>query len=314
MLVSFKIQKFNPEVDAKPYYRDYEIELPERATVLESIIAIKEEIDGTLSFRCSCRSAICGSCAMRINRCAKLACKARVADEVNRHGSILIEPLQKLKVIKDLVVDMDPFWRMIEKVKPYLMPDPNEAAPERERLVDPSTTEDVIRNSLCILCACCHTDCNVAELEPGFVGPAALAKGQRYVADTRDGATDERLKSLSEPHGLWECARCFACTQVCPKGVDPRESIRRIGHLAYERGIRSDEGIKHAQAFLDSVKASGRLNEATLPLKTKGLGVVGMTPMALQMFLKGKVPFPIQRPVPDMEEIRKIFELTEKQR
>ncbi|MBI2954533.1 MAG: succinate dehydrogenase iron-sulfur subunit [Chloroflexi bacterium] len=314
MLATFKIQKFNPETDGKAHYRDYEIELPERATVLEAIIAIKEQLDGTLSFRCACRSAICGSCAMRINSCARLACKTKVADEVARFGTVLIEPLQKLKVIKDLIVDMDPFWRMVEKVRPWLMPDPHETPPERERLVAQGTDRDVMRDSLCIFCACCHTDCNVTEIEPGFVGPAALARGHRYVADTRDGATEQRIRLLSDSHGIWECARCFVCTQVCPKGVDPRESIRQIGHLAFERGLVSDDGARHAQAFLDSVKASGRLNEATLPLKTRGLGVLGMTPLAIRMFLKGKVPFPLQKPVPDVEEIRKIFELTEKKR
>ncbi len=312
MLVDFKIQKFNPESDSAPYYRDYQIELPERATVLEAIIAIKEQQDGTLSFRCACRSAICGSCAMRINRCAKLACKTRVADEVAGNGTVLVEPLQKLRVIKDLIVDMDPFWQMIEKVKPWLMPDPKESPPERERLAKPETMDDVIRNSLCILCACCHTDCNVTEVEPNFIGPAALARAQRCVADARDGATEERIRFLNGQHGTWECERCYVCTQVCPKGVDPRESIRKLGHTAFELGLTSDQGAKHAQAFLDSVKASGRLNEATLPLKTKGLGVIGMTPMAIRMFLKGKVPFPIQKPVPDVEEIRKIFELTER--
>ncbi|MBI4318420.1 MAG: succinate dehydrogenase iron-sulfur subunit [Chloroflexi bacterium] len=312
MLAKFKIRKFNPDLDREAYYKDYEIEVPDRATVLEAIIAIKELQDGSLAYRAACRSAICGSCAMRINRSSKLACKVRVADEVAQYGGILVEPLQRMRVIKDLVVDMDPFWRALEAVQPWLIPNANEPEPERERLVYPEQMHDTMREALCILCGACYSDCNVIELELGFLGPAALARGHRFVADPRDAATDERLRNLSQPHGLWECCRCFFCTQVCPKGVDPRESIRQIGHAAYERGVRSDQGVKHAQCFIDSVRASGRLNEATLPMKTKGLEVLGLTPMAVAMVLRGKMPFPIQKPVPDIQEIRRIFELTEK--
>lgn len=312
MLAKLKIQRFNPEADGKPHLESYEIDLPEEATVLEALTAIKEQRDGSLSFRASCRSAICGSCAVRVNKCARLACKTRVADEVALFGSVTVEPLQKLTVIKDLIVDMEPFWAALRKVRPWLMPDPNERVPRRERLVKPDARlEAVIRDSLCIFCGSCYADCNVIEVEKGFIGPAALARGHRYVMDSRDGMTDQRLKELSEPHGLWECARCFACTEVCPKDVDPREAIRQIGETAYQRGITSDPGVKHAQAFLDSTRASGRLNEATLPYRTKGVSVLGMTPVAVKMLLKGKVPFPIQRPVPDVEEIRRLFQLTE---
>lgn len=313
MLVDFKIQKFNPEADNEPYHRDYQIDLPERATVLDALYAIKEQQDGTLSFRSSCRSAICGSCAMRINGAAKLACKTRVVSEVEARGAVLVEPLQ-FPLIKDLIVDMTLFWDMMEKIKPWLIPDPNEPPPERERLAKPETTADVMRNSLCIMCACCHSDCNAKEVEPAFIGPAAFARADRYLSDVRDGATEGRLKLLNEQHGAWECVRCFICTQVCPKDVDPRESIRRIGHTMFDHGITSDGGAKHAQAFQDSTKASGRLNEATLPLKTRGLGSVGMTPTAIRMILRGKIPIPIQKPVPDVEEIRKIFELTERKK
>lgn len=313
MLAQFKVQRFVPEVDARPHVKDYAIELPGEATVLEALTAIKEQEDGSLSFRASCRSAICGSCAMRINGCAKLACKTRVADETALFGSVTVEPLQRLTVIKDLIVDMEPFWAALRRVKPWLMPDPNERVPRRERLVEPDQRlREVFRDSLCIFCGSCYADCNVVEVERSFIGPAALARGHRYVMDTRDGMTDQRLREMSEPHGLWECARCFVCTEVCPKDVDPREAIRSVCEMAYERGIVSDPGVKHAQAFLDSTEASGRLNEATLPYKTKGVSVLGMTPVAVRMLLKGKVPLPIQKAVPDVEGIRRLFQLNER--
>jgi len=312
MLVDFRIQRFNPDVDKAPHFEDYEIDLPQEATVLEALMAIKEQKDGSLSFRASCRSAICGSCSVRINKCARLACKTRVANEMALFGSVTVEPLPKLTVIKDLVVDLEPFWSALRRVRPWLMPDPNERVPRRERLVEPDAQlEAAIRDSLCILCGACYADCNVIEVEKNFLGPAALARGHRYIVDSRDGMTDHRLKELSEPHGLWECARCFACTEVCPKDVDPREAIRQIGEMAHRRRIASDPGARHAQAFLDSTQRSGRVNEATLPYRTKGVGVIGMTPVAIKMLLKGKVPFPIQKPVANIEEIRRLFQLTE---
>lgn len=311
MLAQITIQRFRPEIDARPHLQSYEIDVPDAATVLEALIAIKEQQDGSLSFRASCRSAICGSCAMRINGCARLACKTRVDDEISLFGSVTVEPLNRLAVIKDLIVDMEPFWDALRRVKPWLMPDPHERVPRRERLVEPDQRlKDIMRDSLCIFCGSCYADCNVTELEKKFIGPAALARGHRYVLDSRDGMADQRLRELSEPHGLWECARCFACTEVCPKDVDPREAIRAIGEMAYERGIRSDGGVRHAQAFLDSTRASGRLNEATLPYKTKGVSVLGMTPTAIRMALKGKIPIPIQRAVPDVDSIRRLFQLT----
>jgi succinate dehydrogenase/fumarate reductase iron-sulfur protein len=182
--VKFLVSRFNPELDVKSYLQEFELTPPKGATLLDCLNLIKWQQDGTFSFRMSCRSAICGSCAMKVNGHARLACKTQAVDVIV-NNQVTVEPLGNLKVIKDLVVDLEPFWDSVQKVKPWLVPDETKVY-ERERLQSHHDQMKIDAASTCIMCASCYSDCNVLEVDEKFLGPAALAKAQRFVYDTRD--------------------------------------------------------------------------------------------------------------------------------
>jgi succinate dehydrogenase / fumarate reductase iron-sulfur subunit len=190
-------------------------------TVLEALLCIQAEQDGSLAFRCACRGAVCGSCAMVINGCVELACRT----QVRRLGSavIVVDPLPNLPVLKDLVVDMEPFFEKNVAVQPWLQP--SEPAPERERLVDPVQWAEAEPYTNCILCASCYAVCPAAERDPEYLGPAALAKHYRFLADVRDIADDERVALVDDEQGVWGCDMVWNCVEVCPKGVPPTQGI-----------------------------------------------------------------------------------------
>jgi heterodisulfide reductase subunit C len=168
------------------------------------------------------------------------------------------------------------------------------------------------KESLCINCGCCVSECNSMESDPDFLGPAALAKGMRFVGDPRDGATVERLEKYSEAHGLWDCTRCYFCNERCPKGVDPRDAIAKLGAEAMKNGIDRDMGAKHAKWFVTSAKTTGWLRETELVPKTQGIiTAIKQTRFALDLARKGKVPLPFPPHVAkDVKESRRLYELT----
>ncbi|MBI2863372.1 MAG: succinate dehydrogenase iron-sulfur subunit [Chloroflexi bacterium] len=311
MEVRFQIQRFDPEADRRPYTKDYDVSLFDGATVLDGLIKIKDEMDGTLSFRRSCRSAICGSCAVRVNGNAMLACKTQIQPHL-RNGVLKVAPLGNMRVIKDLVVDMTPFWQQIRGIQPWLATKP--VVPERENIVSQDKVEPLLKPAQCIMCASCYSDCNVAEVDKAFAGPAALAKGFRFVADVRDGASGERIKRMSGARATWECSRCYTCTEVCPKHVAPLDCISLLRGKTIAAGVTDTPGARHVEAFVESVKHTGRLNEVSLPLKTRGFdpkALLSMAPIAIKMTIKGKMPLPIERPIPEVEDIRRIMEAAE---
>ncbi len=197
-----------------------------------------------------------------------------------------------MPIVRDLVVDMGPFWQKIRDVKPWLDSGYDEAS-EKERIVSQQQMNVINKESLCIMCGCCVSECNAMEADPDFRGPAALAKGMRFVGDARDQVTVDRLNELNDEHGIWDCTRCYFCNERCPKGVDPRDAIAKLGAESIKHDIDWDMGAKHAKWFVTSAKTTGWLRETELVPKTQGiLGALKETKFALALLRHGKVPPP----------------------
>ena len=228
MDVTLRIKRFNPEVDEKPYWAEYElhdIEPVER--VLDLLHRVKWYIDGTLSFRRSCAHGICGSDAMRINGRNMLACKALVKDFVKGgKAKIEVAPILGLPVVKDLIVDMGPFFEHYREVMPYLVNDT--PPPERERLQSPEDRAIYDEGTKCILCAACTTSCPSFWANGAYVGPAAIVQAHRFIFDSRDEATEDRLAILSDPDGVWRCRTIYNCTPVCPREIPVTRLIAEV--------------------------------------------------------------------------------------
>src|SRR5437660_4377362 len=268
MDVALKIWRFDPE-SGERVLKDYEIEAPEWSCLLDVLDLIKDKVDGTLAYRKSCRMMICGSCGMRMDGRAVLACKERVKRIVDARHVSVISAMGNMPVLKDLVVDMAPVWNKVRSVKPWLDSGYDEVA-EKERIVSQQQVNVIHKESLCIMCGCCVSECNSMEADPEFLGPAALAKGFRFVGDSRDQADVERLNTLNEEHGIWDCTRCYFCNERCPKGVDPRDAIAKLGAESIRLGIDRDMGAKHAKWFVRSAETTGWLREEELIPKTQG--------------------------------------------
>jgi succinate dehydrogenase / fumarate reductase iron-sulfur subunit len=313
MQVGLKVWRFDA-ASGERRLQEYEIDAPDEATLLDCLDIVKDRYDGTLAYRKSCRMMICGSCGMRMDGAAVLACRVRVYDIAEAGHAPVISAMGNLPVLKDLVVDMTPFWAKIRAMKPWLETG-YEEPPETEFLATPAEMQPIHKESLCIMCGCCVSECNSMESDPEFLGPAALAKGFRFVGDPRDRATIERLESYSHDHGIWDCTRCYFCNERCPKGVDPRDAIAKLGAEAMKRGIDRDMGAKHARWFVVSAKTTGWLRETELVPKTQGvLSAIKETKFALSLARRGKVPPPFPPHVArDVEESRKLYDLVKVQ-
>jgi succinate dehydrogenase / fumarate reductase, iron-sulfur subunit len=307
--VALKIWRFDAETGEKKLKR-YEIEAPDWVTLLDVLDLIKDKIDGTLAYRKSCRMMICGSCGMRMDGAAVLACKTRMYDIAKSGHVPVISPMGNLPVRKDLVVDMDPFWNKIRAMKPWLDPGYEEPL-EKERIVSQQQMNVIHKEALCIMCGCCVSECNSMESDPEFFGPAALAKGMRFVGDPRDQADVARLNDYNEEHGIWDCTRCYFCNERCPKGVDPRDAIAKLGAESIAEGIDRDMGAKHAKWFVHSAKTTGWLRETELVPKTQGVvSALQQTKFALSLAKRGKVPPPFPPHVAEnVQEARALYEV-----
>jgi succinate dehydrogenase iron-sulfur subunit len=313
MDVALKIWRFDPESGEREL-REYEVDAPEWACLLDVLDLIKDKHDGTLAYRKSCRMMICGSCGMRMDGAAVLACKERMKPIADAGHVPVISPMGNLPVLKDLVVDMEPFWGKIRAVKPWLDPGYDEVA-EKERIVSQQQMNVIHKEALCIMCGCCVSECNSMESDPEFLGPAALAKGFRFVGDARDQADVARLNELNEEHGIWDCTRCYFCNERCPKGVDPRDAIAKLGAESIKQGIDHDMGAKHAKWFVKSAETTGWLRETELVPKTQGVVMaVKQIGFALNLARHGKVPPPFPPHVAkDVKEARALHELVKEQ-
>jgi succinate dehydrogenase / fumarate reductase, iron-sulfur subunit len=232
--MKFRIYRYDPESGAKPWMQDYEIDFdPSGKKVLDALIAIKDNLDESLSFRRSCREGVCGSDGVNVNGRNVLACITALE---GLKQPIEIRPLPRLGVVRDLVVDMAQFYQHYRAVKPYLINlDPE---PENERLQSPQDRAELDGLWECILCGCCTTACPSFWWNPDkFLGPAALLQGYRFIADSRDQATDERLDFLEDPYRLFRCHGIMSCVEVCPKGLNPTEAIGKIKTLLVKRAL-----------------------------------------------------------------------------
>ncbi|MBV2355976.1 succinate dehydrogenase iron-sulfur subunit [Streptomyces sp. J2-1] len=224
--VTFRVRRFNPEVSAEATWEDFQLEIDPKERVLDGLHKIKWELDGSLTFRRSCAHGICGSDAMRINGKNRLACKTLIKD-INPAKPITIEPIKGLTVLKDLVVDMEPFFQAYRDVMPFLITnDTNE--PTRERL---QSAEDRARfddTTKCILCAACTSSCPVFWNDGQYFGPAAIVNAHRFIFDSRDEAGEQRLEILNDRDGVWRCRTTFNCTDACPRGIEVTKAIQEV--------------------------------------------------------------------------------------
>jgi succinate dehydrogenase / fumarate reductase, iron-sulfur subunit len=314
MEVAVKIWRYDSQSGDRRL-EQHEIEAPEWVTLLDVLDLIKDRVDGSLAYRKSCRMMICGSCGMRMDGAAVLACKTRMYDIAKSGHVPVISPMGNLPVIKDLVVDMAPFWDKFRAVTPFLDPGYAEPPEGKEYVVSQERMNYIHKESLCINCGCCVSECNAMEADPLFLGPQALAKAYRFAGDPRDAATIDRLEDVSGEHGIWECTRCYFCTERCPKGVDPRDSIAKLGADAMANGIDRDMGAKHAEWFVRSTETTGWLRETELVPKTQGLvSAIKQTKFALGLFRHGKVPLPVPPHVADkVDEARALHKLVHEQ-
>lgn len=227
MKVHFKIRRYNPETDEGPWWGQYDVEVDPTDRVLDGLHAVKWYADGTLTLRRSCAHGICGSDGVRINGANTLACKVLIKDYVKRNKDVItVEPLLGYRVIKDLVVDMEPFFEKYRSVLPYLIDDGT--APERERFQSQEDRERYEDTTKCILCACCTTSCPVFWSDTQYVGPAAIVAAHRFIFDSRDTGKDRRLAILNEKSGVWKCRTVFNCTEACPRGIQVTRAIGEI--------------------------------------------------------------------------------------
>jgi succinate dehydrogenase / fumarate reductase iron-sulfur subunit len=287
---TLKIRRFDPQSGEAPYWDEHQVDLEPTNSVLDAILKVRDEVDGSVGIRCSCQQAICGSCGVRMNGKPGLACNTHLDEAAARvqgvgwnpeseedgdltpSGVITVEPMGNMPVIRDLIVDMDAVhWKKIQRVTPFLIN--KEPVPEREYIVPHENMVDVTQTMACIQCGACVSDCLSMEIDPLFIGPAALSKAYRFVGDPRDADHFERLKDLSEdPHGIYDCTHCFNCIDACPKGVDPMSQIMRLRRLAGSDHeiVDSNNGHRHEDSFVTLVRDYGLLNEAELLPRSYG--------------------------------------------
>ncbi len=232
MKVTCKIQRFDPEKDKKPYFKEYQVELEPTDRVLDALNLIKWYQDGTLSYRRSCAHGICGSDAMEINGINRLACKVLIKDIGT---NIVIKPLRGMRVIKDLIVDMEPFFEKYRSIKPYLIND--DPLPTRERLQSPEDREIFDDTTKCILCASCTSSCPSFWWNSYYLGPSAMVQAHRFIFDSRDKGRDERLDVINERNGIWRCRTIFNCVDACPREIKITKAIEEIKRALLTRHI-----------------------------------------------------------------------------
>jgi len=231
--VGFEVFRYRPEESDEPTFQTYEVDCPDDWVLLDALNHIKNEIDGTLSFRWSCRMGVCGSCGMNVNGEPVLTCATFCKDFAP--GPVRIEPLAHFPVIRDLVVDSTDFMEKFESVKPWTIREDEKPLEEGEYLQSPGELLDFKQYTLCINCMLCYAACPIYSRHNVFAGPAALAIGQRYNLDSRDEGEEDRRDVIFGPEGVWECTFVGDCTRVCPKHVDPAGAIQqaKARHLAW---------------------------------------------------------------------------------
>lgn len=311
--ITLDLFRYDQATDTEPHRDRVDIDFPATSTVLDALEHAKAEVDGSISFRRSCRSAICGSCSMNINGVTGLACKTPIHTVLRKDGSIKIDPMPNFEPLKDMVVHMDPFWDKYSRLKPYLMPADKDEDHERERRVSPEDMKKLVAVANCVMCATCYALCPVVSVDPSFAGPAAIAYAYRFIEDTRDSQQKERVAQINDDY-LWLCAHCYACS-YCPKHVDPHDRIIDTKRRTVEIGQTDAPGPRHALVVAKTIKQTGMLAENEVIAGTVGKfnfkGLLKIMPLGLRMAAKGKIPPLFMHPVEKVAEIRTIFEAME---
>jgi succinate dehydrogenase / fumarate reductase iron-sulfur subunit len=326
MQVRFKV--IRQEQTTSPKVQTYTLDVDPSSTILDCLNRIKWEQDGTLAFRKNCRNTICGSCSMRINGRSALACKENVRGELARLNQIssgviapenltsenstqtdsegipeiVLAPMGNMPVVKDLVVDMQSFWANLQAVDPYVST-AGRQVPEREFLQTPEERSRLNQSGNCILCGACYSECNAREVDATFVGPHALAKAYRMVADSRDQQKEERLEKYNRgTEGVWGCTRCYYCNTVCPMGVAPLDQIGKIKEEILDRkDAQTSRSIRHRKVLIELVKQGGWIDERQFGLQVVGnsfrdlKGLLSLGPLGLRMVAKGKFPLSFEK-------------------
>jgi fumarate reductase iron-sulfur subunit len=235
--ITVQVERYRPEQETEPTWQSYDIPLREDWSVLDGLNYVKDHLDGTLSYRWSCRMGICGSCGMTVDGDPALSCAELLTD--HSPGPVRVGPLRNFPVIRDLVVDVSDFMRKLPRVKPWIVRDEDLPVSEGEYLQTPAQMDEYQQYSMCINCMICYAACPVYGLDEQFVGPAAIALAQRYNLDSRDQGARDRLDVLIHPDGLWGCTFVGECTRACPKDVDPAGAIQRYKLTAATESLKS---------------------------------------------------------------------------
>ena len=235
--ITLQVARYRPEQESEATFDEFDVPCPKDWVVLDGLNYVKDRLDGTLSYRWSCRMGICGSCGMTVNGEPKLTCATFLADYAP--GPVRVEPLRNFPVIRDLVVEIGDFMRKLVRVKPWIVRAAEKPLAEGEYLQTPDEMDEYKQFSMCINCMLCYSACPIYGLDPKFIGPAAIALAQRYNLDSRDEGAAERMQVLSEHEGIWGCTFVGECTKVCPKHVDPAGAIQRYKLTAAIEEIKS---------------------------------------------------------------------------
>jgi succinate dehydrogenase / fumarate reductase iron-sulfur subunit len=339
---TLRIRRYDPQSGQAAHWDEHTVDMRPTSSVLDAILKVKGDTDGSIGIRCSCQQGICGSCGVRINGKPGLACNTHLVEAAARIGGssnntdnentlISVEPMGNMPVIRDLIVNMDEVhWKKIRRVTPWVIN--KQPIPEREYIVPHENMLDVTQPMACIQCGACVSDCLSMEIDPLFIGPAALAKAYRFVGDPRDAERGERLKDLSEDeHGIYDCTHCFNCVDACPKGVAPMNQIMRLRRVAGSDEHINDRnnGHRHEAAFVTLVKDYGLLHEAELLPRSYGgnswfgkfapaagkelLSSIGSILIAV---MRGKVSIKLailghKIPKPDLDQVKKLYKQIE---
>ena len=300
MQVSMRVKRYDPELkENKSWWQDYKLGIHANATILDALIKIREEVDGSLALRCACRASICGSCGMRVNGRARLVCKTRLEEIIQKDGELNIEPLANHSVIRDLVVSVDSFFSKIKEITPNLAPKSEPVT--GEFIASNESMENLLKSMNCIMCGVCVSDCTVLEVDKKFIGPAALAKA--YLNDTEGG--------------IWDCTRCMQCVEVCPKDVAPMDRIMEMRETAIRLGHKNSPGYRHSETFYSSVKIHGRLDETLLAISSAGWTniprLIDLIPIGFKALVRGKLPPIIPLKAEKKEAIKNIYVKVEKE-
>jgi succinate dehydrogenase / fumarate reductase iron-sulfur subunit len=316
MKITFKVFRFDKDSDYLPYYGTFELEVSKDDVMLDVLNTIKWDHDGSLSYRRSCRHGICGSCGIKVNDQAVLACKQNVFELVDIYGSELkIDPQSQKESIKDLVVEKKEFWEKHEKAIPYLVSKYIEH-PESENIMSPEEVEDLEDADYCIQCGNCHYACPVIEVNEDYLGPATFTKAFRFAKDPRGSLKHKRLEIVNElGSGIWDCVKCYMCAEVCPKEINPIDKIIKLHQKTFKENMQNDDvAVRHAVGFKHSIKKHGILDEGELVRYSEGnIGVLKHIPEAIHMYKKSKIIMPWNMPKSqNLDEIQRLVASCEK--